>query len=122
MFVYCIQNMLMNEYNHDVDSLNYVIQNDGEPETYIMHSRMCKRLSREFSQNEMKFYEEEEDPYDENEQREKYIQPLTHHGLENSEIIIRSYYKLHENPSNIMNFDYYHLILDDIRNCRHLYQ
>ena len=84
--------MLMNEYN------------DGEPETYIMHSRMCKRLSREFSQNEMKFYEEE-DPNNETEQREKYIQPLTHHGLENSEIIIPSSYKLHENPSNIINFD-----------------
>ena len=57
----------MNDYNYNyndgVDSLNYVIQNDGEPETYIMHSKMCKRLSREFSQNEMKFYEE--DPNDE---------------------------------------------------------
>ena len=40
--------------------------------------------------------------------------------MENSEIIIPSYYKLHENPSNIMNFDYYHVIQDDIRNCRHL--
>ena len=98
--------------------MDYTIQKDEETEKYIMHSRMCKRLSREFSQNEMKFYEEE-DPMDEK-KREQNIQPPTQHGLENSEMIIPSYYKLHENPSKIANFDYYNVIQDDLRNCRHL--
>jgi hypothetical protein len=41
-------------------------------------------------------------------------------GLENSNVIIPSYYNLHNNPSKILSIDYYNIIKDDIRNCRPL--
>ena len=41
-------------------------------------------------------------------------------GLENSNVIIPSYYHLHKHPSKILSIDYYNIIKDDIKNCRPL--
>ena len=68
---------------------------------YKIQAKMCKRLSREFGIEEIK-------PAPEN------------YGLENSDVIIPSYYKLHEDPSKIIDFDFYKIIQDDIRNGRKL--
>ena len=47
-------------------------------------------------------------------------EPPKNPGLCNSDIIIPSYYKLHENPTKILDIDYYKIIKDDIRNFRPL--
>ena len=46
--------------------------------------------------------------------------PPSTYGLSNSDVIIPSHYKLHKHPSKILEFDYYEVIKDDIRNCRPL--
>jgi hypothetical protein len=40
--------------------------------------------------------------------------------LENSDVIIPSYYEIHKHPSKIFNLDYFEIIKDDIRNYREL--
>lgn len=116
LYILFFTGIKMDYENDGVEPLNCIFRDDVEKETYIMHSRMCTRLSRDFSPNEMKCYEKE-DLIDNTEQN---IQPALKYGLENSEIIIPSYYKLHENPCNIIYFDYYNVIQDDIRNLRPL--
>ena len=46
--------------------------------------------------------------------------PPEQHGLQNSEQIIPSYYKLHLNPHKIVDLNYFVIIKDDVRNFRTL--
>jgi hypothetical protein len=68
---------------------------------------VCKQLSKTFGLPEP---EVEETPYT----------PPEKPGLQNSRVIIPSYYKLHSNPQKMFTLDYYEIIKDDIRNMREL--
>jgi hypothetical protein len=80
----------------------------SDEENYVFKAKICKRLSRELKLPELDF--DVMGTYD----------PPSEHGLINSNVIIPSYYKLHEDPSKIFNKNYYDMIKDDIRNYRTL--
>ena len=92
-----------NQSNNDEGYLSSTSSND---ENYIITTKVCKRLSKEFDLPEIVFGE-----------TISYDAPIEN-GLSNSDIIIPSYYKLHKHPSKILNIDFYEIIKDDIRNCR----
>lgn len=80
---------------------------DNDNDNYKIQTKMCKRLSREFGieiNDEFIIYKPVPEKY----------------GLENSDVIIPSYYNLHKYPSKILDFDFYEIIKDDIRNYRKL--
>lgn len=79
-----------------------------EDENYVITTNVCKRLSKELGLNEIS--------YDES----ILYEPPKEHGLQNSNVIIPEYYKLHNHPSKIFDIDYYEIIKDDIRNLRPL--
>lgn len=86
---------------------NIYNESESDTENYKIQANMCKRLSREFGIEEIEFNDE--------------LKPVPEkYGLENSDVIIPSYYKLHKHPSKILNFDFYEVIKDDIRNGRKL--
>jgi hypothetical protein len=94
---------------NEINQNNYEYDDRFDNENYKIQAKMCKRLSREFGIEEMELNE--------------HLTPAPEkYGLENSNIIIPSYYKLHEHPSKIFDFDFYRVIKDDIRNFRKLNQ
>ena len=84
----------------------YLSSSSSNDENYIITTKVCKRLSKEFDLPEIVF-----------EETIRYDAPIEN-GLSNSDIIIPSYYKLHKHPSKILNIDFYEIIKDDIRKCR----
>lgn len=83
---------------------------DTDIDNYKIQTKICKRLSRELGLEEIEFNEYFID-----------LKPAPEkYGLENSDLIIPSYYKLHKHPSKILDFDFYEVIKDDIRNGRKL--
>ena len=81
---------------------------DENDDNYIIQAKICKRLSRELGLEEMKY--DECGIYD----------VPKDHGLTNCNMIIPSYYQLHNHPSKILTIDYFEIIKDDIRNFREL--
>ena len=77
-------------------------------ENYLFKTKTCKRLSKILDISDIVYDDTGE-----------YNQPKEY-GLSNCNIIIPSYYKIHENPSKITDIDYFEIIKDDIRNCRAL--
>lgn len=90
-----------NKYKYEDES--------NDDEKYIIQTKMCKRLSKEFGIEDF--------PCDE---MIEYKSPHEKYGLENSDVIIPSYYQLHKLPSKFLDLDFYEIIKDDIRNCRKL--
>jgi hypothetical protein len=93
------------------DNKSASIQNDepsslSDDENYVFKAKICKRLSRELNMSEMEY--DDTGTYE----------PPTEPGLSNNEVIIPSYYNLHDNPSLILELDYFEIIKDDVRNCR----
>jgi hypothetical protein len=93
------------------DNKSASIQNDepsslSDDENYVFKAKICKRLSRELNMSEMEY--DDTGTYE----------PPTEPGLSNSAVIIPSYYNLHDNPSKILELDYFEIIKDDVRNCR----
>ena len=82
-----------------------------DDENYIIKTSICKRLSRELNELNIKY-----DNICECSKTE--YTPPTEHGLKNCNDIIPKYYQLHKHPSRILNFNYFEMIKDDIRNCR----
>ena len=78
----------------------------SEDENYIIKAKVCKRLSRELGLEDL--FMDEIINYN----------PPCQYGLSNAEVIIPSYYKLHEHPYKLFTLDFYEIIKDDIRNCR----
>jgi len=91
-----------NDYEKKDEQENYAENN----ENYVFKAKICKRLSREFGLDEIKY--DEMGDYD----------VPKEHGLTNCDIIIPSYYQLHKHPSKIFDLDYFTMIKDDIRNFR----
>lgn len=97
------ENKLYNEYEKNL----YECMEDSYTDNYEIQTKLCKRLSREFGIEEIELNDDLRPPPEK-------------HGLENSDVIIPNYYKLHKHPSKIFDFDFYEVIKDDIRNCRKL--
>lgn len=109
--------------NNNIDSSNYSKLLDADidspidadidspnNEKYIFKANLCTRLSRELNLEEKKY-----------DTIGKY-NPPEEHGLNNCDFIIAPYYKIHENPQDILKIDYFYMIKDDIRNFRPLNQ
>jgi len=79
-----------------------------EDKEYKIKTKVCRSLSRQFGLEEMKI--------DEN----IILEPPKQYGLVNSDVIIPSYYDLHNKPSKIFDIDFFEIIKDDIRNYREL--
>lgn len=90
------------------DKYKYERNGNDYDENYTIQTKMCKRLSKEFGIEDF--------PCDEITE----YKPPEKHGLENSEVIIPSYYQLHKHPSKILDLDFYQIIKDSIRNYRKL--
>jgi len=83
---------------------------DQSSENYIIKTKVCKRLSKQFGLEEIKIDEEKDGS----------VESPKQFGLSNSEVIIPSYYEIHKHPSKILNIDFFEIIKDDIRNYRPL--
>lgn len=77
-------------------------------ENYVIQTKICPRLSRELNLQEI--------IYDEIGSYE----PPKEYGLNNSNVIIPCYYRIHEKPEKITRIYYFEIIKDDIRNFRKL--
>lgn len=77
-------------------------------EDYIIQTKVCKRLSKEFGLDEVVIDES------------LIKEPPKEFGLKNSDIIIPSHYHFDKHPSKILEIDFYEIIKDDIRNFRAL--
>ena len=75
---------------------------------YKIKTKACKSLSKKFGLEEVII--------DEN----TLPDPPKNYGLNNSDIIIPSYYEIHKHPSKIFKIDFFEIIKDDIRNYREL--
>lgn len=100
---------MQSNQNLDNNDSDLDLNSDENNDNYIINTKVCKRLSKELGLNDFPEFDEEIN-----------WQPPNINGLINSDVIIPSYYKLHQNPSKIFNLDYYEIIKDDIRNCRPL--
>jgi hypothetical protein len=96
----------MNKFNDKNSNDENSNDEHSSEENYIITTKLCKRLSKEFGLDEILY--DETINYD----------TPKEHGLSNSDVIIPSYYKLHEHPSKILDVDFYEIIKDDIRNYR----
>ena len=81
---------------------------DTKEDEYVIRANVNKKLSKELNLGELVF----DDPPD--------YDPPAEPGLANSNVIIPSYYHLHNRPSKITSINYYEIIKDDIRNLRPL--
>lgn len=97
--------ILIIKYNDNNDN-QVLLTNSSDDENYVLKTKVCKRLSKEFKLEEVFIDESTLTP------------PPNEHGLSNAEVIIPSYYRLHKHPSKILDIDFYAIIKDDIRNCR----
>ena len=85
-----------------------IYDDDEDEEEYVMKTKVCKRLSKEFGLPEIQCDETQN------------YEPPKEPGLTNCDAIIPAYYQLDKHPSKIFDIDYYEIIKDDIRNYRTL--